>query len=378
MFDVFKILLIILSLNLQADMLSKTQNQSAIKNHLPAKKLQILKQKLQKQKDFKIRIYGDSHIAADFFPNVLRTKLFKANAIGFAYPIQPKYQQHLQLKYTTKDFEVLNSKNPNQANFNYPLGGVIARAKKKGASITLETSLQTQKFKIGFLFKAPQTTNAFSIKGSDNKSYELRSSKANTWSYKELELSFPLKLNALQKDAELGGYYITKTKNNLLLDTLAINGAKSDLWLMWNEKILDPQLKLLKSDLIILAYGSNDALIGNFQKQKFKENFKKWLKILKSANKDAVFMLISPPTITQKKANRYIISPDFAIVRSTLYELAKEEKMLLFDMHKFMQDSGGKKLWIKEKLSLEDVHLSVKGYELMGEKMIFDLKKLLK
>lgn len=360
------------------NILEKTKNQSAIKNYALKTKLKKLSEKIKAKKDLGIRIYGDSHMAADFFPSVLRNAFFTPNAIGFAYPLQPKYQQNLNLKYDFKDFEILNSKNSDTQNINYPLGGVIAKALKEGAKISLASSLENQKFNVGFMFKAPSSENVFNIKDSKNKSYTLRSSKPNKWSYKEIELNFPLQITALQKGGELGGYFITNKKGgNLFLDTVAINGAKSDLWLNWNEKVLIQELKVLKNDFIIIAYGSNDALSGKFDKELFKANFKKWFKILKQQNKDAVFMLISPPTVTQKKGKKYIISSDFPTIRKTLDELAREEKMLFFDMHKFMEDSGGKNAWIKQKLSLKDVHLSISGYELMAKKMIEDLKKIL-
>lgn len=360
------------------NILEKTKNQSAIKNYALKTKLKKLSEKIKTKKDLGIRIYGDSHMAADFFPSVLRNAFFTSNAIGFAYPLQPKYQQNLNLKYDFKDFEILNSKNSDTQNINYPLGGVIAKALKEGAKISLASSLENQKFNVGFMFKAPSSENVFNIKDSKNKSYTLRSSKPNKWSYKEIELNFPLQITALQKGGELGGYFITNKKGgNLFLDTVAINGAKSDLWLNWNEKVLIQELKVLKNDFIIIAYGSNDALSGKFDKELFKANFKKWFKILKQQNKDAVFMLISPPTVTQKKGKKYIISSDFPTIRKTLDELAREEKMLFFDMHKFMEDSGGKNAWIKQKLSLKDVHLSISGYELMAKKMIEDLKKIL-
>lgn len=360
------------------NILEKTKNQSAIKNYALKTKLKKISEKIKAKKDLGIRIYGDSHMAADFFPSVLRNAFFTPNAIGFAYPLQPKYQQNLNLKYDFKDFEILNSKNSDTQNINYPLGGVIAKALKEGAKISLASSLENQKFNVGFMFKAPSSENVFNIKDSKNKSYTLRSSKPNKWSYKEIELNFPLQITALQKGGELGGYFITNKKGgNLFLDTVAINGAKSDLWLNWNEKVLIQELKVLKNDFIIIAYGSNDALSGKFDKELFKANFKKWFKILKQQNKDAVFMLISPPTVTQKKGKKYIISSDFPTIRKTLDELAREEKMLFFDMHKFMEDSGGKNAWIKQKLSLKDVHLSISGYELMAKKMIEDLKKIL-
>lgn len=357
--------------------LNQNKNHSALTSYAPKKELKNLEKKLEKNQNIGIRIYGDSHMAADFFPRVIRGYLIRSNSIGFAYPLQPKYQQNLNLVYSYKNFEILNSKNPANAGYNFPLGGVIAKAKNKGAKINLDTSLDKKNFKVGFLFKAKQNTNAFSIKDAKNKSYELRTTQSNKWSYKELELDFPLQISALQKDAELGGYFITNKNNNVFLDTIAINGAKSDLWLSWNEKVVKKELELLKNDLIIIAYGSNDALFKGFEKEKFKNNLKKWIQIQKTYNKNATILLMSPPTVVQKQGKSYKIAPDFYAIRKALYEVAKEEKTLIFDMHKFMQDSGGKNKWIEQKLSLSDVHLSIKGYELMAKKLLEDLKNII-
>lgn len=138
-------------------------------------------------------------MAADFFPRVIRGYLIRSNSIGFAYPLQPKYQQNLNLVYSYKNFEILNSRNPANTGHNFPLGGIIAKAKIKGAKINLDTTLDKKKFKIGFLFKAKQNTNAFSIKDAKNQSYELRTTQINKWSYKELELDLPLQISALQR-----------------------------------------------------------------------------------------------------------------------------------------------------------------------------------
>lgn len=313
-------------------------------------------------------------MAADFFPRVIRDYLLRSNAVGFAYALQPKYQQNLNLTYEFKNFSLLNSKNDKQ--HNYPLGGIIARADKKGAIIKLNTKLETKEFKVGFLFKAPFSQNAFSVKDAKDKSFILRSNAKDKWSYKEVISTFPLKITALQEKAELGGYFIMdKNERNIFLDTIAINGARSDLWKDWNLDVVKKELGVLKNDLIILAYGSNDALLKDFNAVEFKKNYKDFFKILRRENKNAIFILISPPTVTQKKGKNYILSPNFHAVKKAIYELAKEEKTLLFDMHEFMQESGTKALWIEKKLSLKDVHLSVKGYELMAKKMLDELRK---
>ena len=358
------------------EILNQTKNKTALSNYATKQDLKNFEKKLASNKNIGIRIYGDSHMAADFFPRVIRGYLIKSTSIGFAFPLQPKYQQNLNLNYTYQGFEILNSKNAKD-DLNFALGGVIARAKNKGAKIKLDTNLENKNFKIGFVFRAKNTTNAFSVKDF-KKSYELRSNQANKWSYKEFELSFPLQISALQKEAELGGYFIINKNNNTFLDTIAINGARSDLWLSWNKGVLQKELRLLNNDLIILAYGSNDALFGNFERQNFKTKLKDFIKILKTYNKNALIMLISPPTVVKKSRQNYTLASDFLEIRQALYEVAKEEKMLIFDMHKFMQESGGKNKWVAQKLSLKDVHLSIKGYELMAKKLLEDLKKYIR
>ena len=358
------------------EILNQTKNKTALSSYATKQDLKNFEKKLASNKNIGIRIYGDSHMAADFFPRVIRGYLIKATSIGFAFPLQPKYQQNLNLNYTYQGFEILNSKNAKD-DLNFALGGVIARAKNKGAKIKLDTNLENKNFKIGFVFRAKNTTNAFSVKDF-KKSYELRSNQANKWSYKEFELSFPLQISALQKEAELGGYFIINKNNNTFLDTIAINGARSDLWLSWNKGVLQKELRLLNNDLIILAYGSNDALFGNFERQNFKTKLKDFIKILKTYNKNALIMLISPPTVVKKSRQNYTLASDFLEIRQALYEVAKGEKTLIFDMHKFMQESGGKNKWIAQKLSLKDVHLSIKGYELMAKKLLEDLKKYIR
>lgn len=360
--------LLALDLNAEMEKILAQNQKSMLKNYATKKDLKILEKKFKENKNLSIRIYGDSHMAADFFPRVVRDYVLRSNAVGFAYALQPKYQQNLNLKYSYKNYTLFNSKILKEQNLNYPLGGVIARANKKGAWIHLDTSLEKRRFMVGFVFKSPLAYNAFSIKDAGGKKYEISSHKANKWSYKELELSFPIHIEALQENAELGGYFITNAKaNNIFLDTIAINGARSDLWKNWNEKVLKEQLSLMQNDLIILAYGTNDALFKDFNKENFKKDFKTWMDILKKYNPKAVFMLIAPPTV--KNSN-------FKLVCEALQELAKSEKTLFFDMHAFMQESGGKSLWIEKKLSLKDVHLTVKGYELMAKKMLFDLRRV--
>lgn len=346
---------------------------NALHNFTDAYHFNTLKNNFQK-KDVHIRIFGDSHMAADFFSSRLRHYI-KTQSIGFVYPLQPKYHQIVPLQYKSQHFEIMNSKSAGAKD--YPMGGIIAKSLKEGAFIILE-SIKNSDFSLGILFQSPNTKDALIITDMNNKNFILKSPTANQWSYAQIhKLKFPLKISALDKNVLLGGYFIINENQSAILDTLGINGAKSDLWLRWDSAMFLEELNLLKSDIIILAYGSNDALMGAFDEKVFKENYKKFIQMFYASNPNTSIILIAPPTVTQKIADDYELAKDFYRVQKAIYELAKEEKLLLFDMHQFIQNNGGKELWIEQNLSLKDVHLTPDGYKLMADEFYFTLFKTL-
>ena len=323
-----------------------------------------------------LRIFGDSHMAADFFSSRLRTHI-ATNAVGFVYPLQPKYHQAVPVSYKSKHFEILNSKSKDlQANF--AMGGIIAKALKKDAFINLNNSINPKATLIA-VFKSPHTKDAFLLKDGKNKHFVLKSAVRGKWIFARIkDANFPVQIVALDKNVLLGGFFILNEGSNAVIDTLGINGAKSDLWQKWNESVFLDELNLFKSDIVVLAYGSNDALIGEFDETHFKESYKKLIALLYASNPNTSIILISPPTITYKVNEAFELHPDFYRVQKAIYELAKEEKLVLFDMHKLIENYGGKGLWIEQNLSRNDVHLTPDGYKLMADEFYLSLTQMLK
>lgn len=348
---------------------------SALLNYYSKEDLLSLKHKLNSD-NFNMRIFGDSHMAADFFSRELRKNFIQVNSIGIVYPLQPKYQQVLMLDYESKDFDIINSRS--SANEHYAVGGILARAKKANAYIKLSSNLKEQVFNVGIFYKAKD--KGFVINDKKAKKYTAKKKNKNNFVYEEFsKLSFPITIKALEKNAELGAFIIyNDDKNVKTFDTLGINGARSDIWLRWDKDTMKKSFGVIKNDLIILAYGSNDALMDRFNKKDFKSKYKNFIHFLKKYNPNVKFILISPPTVTKKIDDEtYALTPNFYEVRKAIYELAREEKIILFDMHTAMEQNGGKELWIEQGLSNKDVHLTVEGYSLLATKFQKDFEKLL-
>ena len=104
---------------------------------------------------------------------------------------------------------------------------------------------------------------------SKQKKYVIQTSQMQHWEIMQLSLSFPITIHAMNDKAMLGGYFIYQRKDNNIVEHLGINGVRSDIWLKWDNAILQEELGLFDYDIIILCYGSNDAMFNTINKEKF-------------------------------------------------------------------------------------------------------------
>ncbi len=339
--------------------------------------LNLLKKKLSLKQDLKIKIFGDSHTAPDIFSSELRNDAFEANSIGFVYPLFPSFHRNILTQYESKYFDIYNSLKHND--HDYPMGGVIARSKNEYANIKLDLNLAQKEFSTNFVYMTPNLLAAFEITDNTGKKITLSSKKPNSWEIsRSYDLTYPITIRSLVRNAQLGGYFIYKKENNNIIDHMGINGARSDLWLKWNQEIFDKELQIIQYDLIILSYGSNDAIATKFDPETFMQNYRTLIRKIRRYNPNAVILMIAPPTVVAKKDSKYSITPNFYPIKHTIREIAMSENTLLFDMDDLMKKTGKKAAWIKLGLSKQDVHLTPLGYRTIANAVYKGLLEILK
>lgn len=335
--------------------------------------LKQLKHKWKRRKDLRIRVFGDSHVASDFITNELRNILGNINAIGFTYPLMPSYHQTLLLEYQNDGFLVLDSRKPSDYT-DYPMGGVIAYPESLPASIKLSINPKqirawNNNFIAQIVFKNNDTKEALRIEDADSKSHVLRADKNDTWEIANLKLRFPITIHALSKEVKLGGYFIYKEKESNIIEHLGINGVRSDIWKKWNKEILEKELQVLDYDIIMLCYGSNDAMYNVLKEDRFIENYREFISMLKKYNPNAIIILMSPPPVllpVDASKKRYKSAKTFMPVKEAILKVAKLENIMLFDIDEFIEKNGTKPAWTELNLSKQDVHLTPQGYKLIA------------
>lgn len=354
----------------------------------------------------RMAVFGDSHIAGDFMPRVWRARFMQVDSVGFAYPIFPPFHQNLLIHYQHKGFEILNSRKDTYSD--YPMGGIIARAKSEQAFVQLGLNFpkEQQDFLVRVVFKAPSTLGAFILRDSNGKEVRLGASEKDRWEISPpMSLRFPVRINALLPNAMLGGYFIdtlpqdknpttpkkraaksvsnprhsADTQESFVVN-LGINGARSDVWLKWNRALLERELEhMAQLDFIALSYGSNDAISASFNDKLYREHFSAFIALLRQYHPHATILLIGAPQvlIKRKDTGTYKPTTNYEAVRKATKQVARENHTLYFDMQDLIEESGGKQKWITQALSKPDVHLSPYGYKLVAESIAYHLEALL-
>ncbi|MCX2717720.1 SGNH/GDSL hydrolase family protein [Helicobacter sp. MIT 21-1697] len=339
--------------------------------------------KFKKKENLIIRIFGDSHIAGDFISHRLRGLLFKNHSIGFVYPLYPHYHQNIALKYESNNFEILNSRLHELDE--YPMGGVVAKPVELPAHITLtpQTQFTQEEILSKIIFKAPNKEKAIIIEDAKNQRFIINAKRPFIWQILSLKLHYPITIRALNEKVLFGGFFIYEQQGvNNIVENLGINGARSDIWLKWDKPLLKQQMSLLPADLVVLCYGSNDALYDNFNESIFLKNYSEFIDLIRQSNPQASILLISPPPVVQKVSPKkrkkavYKKTKNASAVKAAIAKLAKQKQTMLFDLEDFINQSGGKKKWEEANLAKADVHLLPNGYKLVADKLYYELNKL--
>jgi lysophospholipase L1-like esterase len=172
-----------------------------------------------------------------------------------------------------------------------------------------------------------------------------------------------LKSDSTQKVFELYGMSLeTRADTGLVYHAPGIGSAQFTAVL--EEELLDFQLPLLKPDLVVLDFGTNDIFKMRHPDEDLINRINLAIDRIRNAAPEATLMLTSTQDMYNRK--RHITSPEWfsGLIRG----IAKEKSCVFYDWYQVSGGSKTVKEWLKKGLTQPDrVHLSGKGYRLKGQ-----------
>jgi lysophospholipase L1-like esterase len=191
-----------------------------------------------------------------------------------------------------------------------------------------------------FTFKKPLDTLAFTIK---------KNNAADTSSF------------------ELYGILFENDNPGIVYHSIGVNGASFKSYLRCDK--LEPQMKYMHPDLVIISIGTNDTFDPDFDSLKYETRYDSMISKISRVNPNVAFLLTVPNDSYMKKKYH---NKNTAVAEKVIYKLADRHGLKVWNFYKVMGGKYSAPIWQNEDLMKSDrIHFTHKGYLVQGQ-LMFD------
>ena len=332
----------------------------------------------KKQRKVVITHIGDSHIQADFLTHTTRTlfqKTFGNGGRGFVFPyrlIRSNSPLNLGIAYNG-NWEGCKSVS-SRDHCNFGITGATATTYDSFSTIRLNPNLdkdmnyEFNRVKL-FNYSSPHSFNVRALSPDSTAMHAdvLPTSESISYLFfdeNQDSLWLGLEKQDSQRYYQFYGASFENDNPGVVYHAIGLNGAYAKSYL--RNTFFDEQLASLKSDLIILSLGTNDAYMYErmFCQTCFKENYEKLLLKVMQNNPNADILLTTPGDIYIRR--RYH-NRNIGQVVTGIKELADKYNLAVWDFNTLMGGDYAIKKWRNEGLAQYDlIHYTEEGYMVQG------------
>ena len=319
--------------------------------------------------------YGDSHTASDDWANQMRQDFqarFGAGGPGYTLPGHPF------LGYRRFDSHGSNSRGwytggivTRKGDGVDGLGGVSLTSESAGQTVTL--TVECQQLELHYLRQPSGGQLEFSVDGVDYAAIDTDGDFGpGTYSYAASPGPHEYTLRTLSAAPVRLFGWVAENDTGVTYETLGINGAQASLMLDWNVPVLSGELASRNPALIVLAYGTNEALSRSWTAEEYRAGLTEIINRLRAAVPASSILMIGPPDCEYRLRGRRLPFPHLDQVIDIQREVARANGCAFWDWRAAMGGDGAVRQWVQAGLGQGDyTHLTGAGYRRAGD-MLFD------
>lgn len=341
--------------------------------------------------DVHILQYGDSHTAADVgvatFRHALQAR-FGDGGRGFV-PLGKPWKSfsedgvHGGMSSEFAPAKVVFHKGGTFTGIDgsYGLLGIGIAASKAGADAWTEVTASASHVEIGYLRQPHGGSFDFSIDGARVGKVDTNAATSASafTSFDTTDGPHKLEVKTLDDgDVRIFGVALNRAQAGVVVDTLGINGAQIFTTLRWNEEQFAEQLRHRSPDLVILAYGTNEALEPGLKDADYEGKLVSLLGRIARAVPAASCLLLGPPDLARhtKGQNDWKTWPRVLEISAIQRRVAQAAGCAFYDQIAAMGGPGSMASWASEpepRGSHDRVHLMRTGYVQLASAFASDL-----
>jgi hypothetical protein len=317
--------------------------------------------------------YGDSHTASDDWANAMRQAFqakFGFGGPGFALAGRPfKGYRRFDVNGSNTLGWLTDGTIGHPGDGRLGLGGIAITARRPAETVTLDVECEnlqlyymTQPDGGDFVILVDgRPTQTVSTEGDFAAAYLTYGARTGPHRYAIKTTSTrPVRLFGWAADNRAGISY----------ETLGINGAQATVVLDWDEAVYSSNLGLRKPALIVLEYGTNEALNPRFTFDGYMAQFGQVLAKIKRAAPQASILVVGPPDCLRSARPL----PHIDAVIGAQKRAAEDAGCAFWDWRARMGGSGSVRQWARAGLGQADyIHMTGPGYRLTATMLFHDL-----
>jgi lysophospholipase L1-like esterase len=324
----------------------------------------------------RVLFLGDSHAAADFWPDAIRQALqekYGKGGPGFIHLGLGVYR-HSGVKVTRAGKWRVLPKQPSlwmrQEDGVFGLGGMRTVGEASDSSVTVElvkdAVAKQAHWDLAFRLPTDRARFRFST-GKETKLVDATTAAVGALSHVEFRTKpdATVVIDQLLGDAELFGIIVESTEPGAVVDTLGVNGARIGTPLAWDAGAWIEVAQRRKPSLFVLEYGTNEAgdQVAPFR---YAPEFAEMVARVRKAAPDADCLIIGP---TDREGPDWTTLPRVVEIEAVEREAADRLGCAYFSALAAMGGEGSLKRWAAEappRAAPDRVHLTPRGYMDLG------------
>lgn len=174
---------------------------------------------------------------------------------------------------------------------------------------------------------------------------------------------------ALSPGSRLLGVDLRRGAGGVLYDELGLNGAELLDLAAWNPELRRELLAEAAPDMVVLAYGTNEAGHPSLDLARYRAEAAAFLKLLRTELPGAGLLVVGPLDRASRHARQSrVLAERVPAVARALRAAALEAGCAFWDARAAMGGNGAIQRWRRQRLAQKDlVHLNAAGYARLGD-----------
>ncbi len=320
--------------------------------------------------------FGDSHTASDDWPDSMRQQLqskFGVGGPGFVMPGRPYrgYRRYDAGASSSSGWRTEGTVGREGDGVN-GLGGVSLSTTASGETVALVA--ECEQIQLLFLkqpgggsltfFSDGVPRETISTDGELGPGYYQYSAGPGQHRFEVQTLGGPIRLFG----------WIAENHSGLTYETMGINGARASMLVNWNDAIWADHIAHRSPALVIVAYGTNEAMSPRWNSDEYRAVFRQVIEKIRNASPQTSILVIGPPDCAYRSRRQRLAYPHLDEVIAIQREVSTDLGAAFWDWRARMGGPGSVRQWVAAGLSQADhVHLTTAGYRALGAAILDDL-----